>query len=53
MVENPQRPVCQSLGSFLDTVFNGFSAVEMVYRRESMKLWEGLVREIPSRATMQ
>jgi hypothetical protein len=41
--ENPKRSVHTSLNQFLDFLFVRFTAVETIYRRESMKLWEGLV----------
>jgi len=41
--ENSKRSVHTCLNQFLDFLFARFTAVETVYRRESVKLWEGLV----------
>lgn len=38
-----------SLYEFLDFLFSKFTAVETVFRREAVKLWEGLVLSLPKR----
>lgn len=38
-----------SLYEFLDFLFSKFTAVETVFRREAIKLWEGLVLSLPRR----
>jgi hypothetical protein len=47
IVENTSRSVHTTIYEFLDFLFSRFTAVETVYRRESIKLWEGLVNEMP------
>jgi len=50
---NPSRSVHASLHEFLDFLFSKFTAVETVYRRECMKLWEGLVRNLPAKSPVK
>lgn len=38
-----------SLYEFLDFTFSKFTAIETVFRREAIKLWEGLVLNLPKR----
>lgn len=38
-----------SLYEFLDFIFSKFTAIETVFRREAIKLWEGLVLSLPKR----
>lgn len=47
--ENQQRSVHVSLYEFLDFLFSKFTAVETVFRREAVKLWQGLVLSLPDR----
>lgn len=47
--ENKHRSVHVSLYEFLDFLFSKFTAVETVFRREAVKLWEGLVLNLPKR----
>jgi len=42
-VKNEERSVHSDLHEFLDFLFSKFTAVETVFRREAIKLWEGLV----------
>jgi len=48
--ENSKRSVHTSLNQFLDFLFARFTAVETVYRRESVKLWEGLITPLGKNA---
>ena len=43
MRENPKRSMHPTIFTFIIYIFEKFTAVETVCRRESMKLWEGLV----------
>jgi hypothetical protein len=43
-IENQERSVHTSLYEFLDFLFSKFTAVETVFRREAIKLWERLVK---------
>ncbi len=47
MQPNPKRSIHPDLFSFIKYLFEKFASVETVCRRECMKLWEGLVRNIP------
>jgi hypothetical protein len=47
MEQNPKRSLLPNLFSFILFIFEKFTAVETVCRRESMKLWEALVRHLP------
>jgi hypothetical protein len=42
-----------SLYEFLDFLFSKFTAVETVFRREAIKLWEGLVINLPKRLQLK
>ncbi|CDW71353.1 dna-dependent protein kinase catalytic subunit [Stylonychia lemnae] len=44
---NPKRSIHQSVFTFILYLFEKFVAIETVCRRESMKLWEAIVRCIP------
>ena len=47
MKPNPKRSVHTTIFTFVLFLFEKFTSVETVCRRESMKLWEGLVRNLP------
>jgi hypothetical protein len=47
MQPNPKRSIHPSIYTFIIYVFEKFTAVETVCRKECMKLWEGLVRNLP------
>ena len=47
MQSNTQRSVHASLPEFLDFLFSKSTSVETVYRQECMKLWKGLVTQLP------
>ena len=51
--DNEQRAVHISLNGFLDFLFARFTSVETVYRRESMKLWEGLIINLPKKTPIK
>ena len=52
-VKNEERSVHSDLHEFLDFLFSKFTAVETVFRREAIKLWEGLVLSQNKRLQMQ
>jgi hypothetical protein len=45
--DNKDRSVHVNLHEYLDFLFSKFTAVETVFRREAIKLWEGLVLNLP------
>ena len=47
MQVNQKRSIHPTLFIFIIFLFEKFTAVETVYRRECMKLWESLVRSLP------
>ena len=47
LLPNPKRAIHPSISTFILYIFEKFIAVETVLRRESMKLWESLVRSVP------
>lgn len=47
MQPNPKRSIHSDLFSFIKYLFEKLTSVETVCRRESMKLWEALVRNLP------
>jgi hypothetical protein len=47
MESNPKRSIHQNLFVFIQYLFEKFTSVETVCRRECMKLWEGLVKNLP------
>jgi hypothetical protein len=50
MMPNPKRSFHHSIFSFIVYLFEQkFTSVETVCRRESFKLWEALVRNLPSK----
>ena len=48
-ITNDQRSVCFSLEEFIHFLFSKFTSIETVYRKESIKLWEGLVPNLTSK----
>ena len=53
MRENHQRSVHITLHHFLDFLFSKFTSIETVYRHECMKLWAGLVTQLPKKSPIQ
>lgn len=51
MQPSAQRSVHASLDDFLDFLFSKSTSVETVYRHECMKLWQGLVTQLPKSKT--
>ena len=52
MMPNPKRSFHHSIFSFIVYLFEQkFTSVETVCRRESFKLWEALVRNLPAKNT--
>jgi len=47
METNAKRSIHQNLFIFIQYLFEKFTSVETVCRRECMKLWEGLVKNLP------
>ena len=47
METNPKRSIHQNLFVFIQYLFEKFTSVETVCRRECMKLWESLVKNLP------
>ena len=50
---NAQRSVHTSLHEFVDFLFSKSTSIETVYRQECMKLWQGLVTQLPSSSSNQ
>lgn len=47
MQPNPDRSFHPHLYFFVNYLFEKFTSVETVCRRESMKLWEAIIRNLP------
>lgn len=47
MQDNPKRSIHPNIFTFIIYLFEKFTAIETECRKESMKLWEALVRNLP------
>lgn len=47
MLNNPKRSIHPNIFTFLLYLFEKFTSVETVCRKESVKLWEGIVKNLP------
>jgi hypothetical protein len=45
--KNSKRSIHPNLYVFIIFIFEDFTSIEKIYRRESMKLWDSLVRNLP------